>query len=386
MRIIESGYYVRPRLEGHPPSPRSDAKAESVACTVAQGEVAGDVLRSLARPELVPLGRGVPNPELLPVARLTGILAATSRRFRTESVTYASPAGVKRLRALIARRSLDAGCTLSPDEIIVTAGCVEAVMLALQATCRPGDTVVLESPADYTFLSSLQWLGLKVLEVPSDPRDGMNRAVLDHAIRHNRVQACIVIPNFNTPLGSRMPDDKKRELVEMLARRGIPLIEDDVYGDLGFGSSRPPVCKAWDRNGLVLTCSSFSRTLAPGYRVGWIAPGRYHREVERLKKVLNLATASPTQLAIAEFLTSGGYDRHLRTIRRAYAERVAQLRAAVLRHFPAGTRVTRPDGGYVVWVEMPRQFDSFRLYEQALEAGIGIAPGMLFTNGDDYRS
>ena len=249
-------------------------------------------------------------------------------------------------------------------------------MLALQATCRPGDTVVLESPAYYTFLSSLQWLGLKVLEVPSDPREGMNLAVLDYAVRHNRVQACLVIPNFNTPLGSRMPDDKKRELVEMLARRDIPLIEDDVYGDLGFGSSRPPVCKAWDRKGLVLTCSSFSKTLAPGYRVGWIAPGRYYREVEHLKKVFNLATASPTQLAIAEFLTSGGYDRHLRTIRRIHAERVAQLREAVLRHFPAGTRVTRPDGGYVVWVEIPRQFDSFRLYEQALEAGIGIAPGM----------
>lgn len=391
MRIVEarpkSGYYVRSRLaEPETPAPGVESKENLTPCPVAQGEVPLRVMRSLSRPDLIPLGRGVPNPELLPIDRLTRMLAAEARRVRTESIAYAPPAGVKRLRIQIARRSLDAGCALSPDDIVITAGCVEAVTLALQATCRPGDAVAIESPAYYTFLSSLQWLGLSVLEIPSAPRDGMNLAVLDYAIRHNPVRACIVIPNFNTPLGSRMPDDKKRELVELLAKQDIPLIEDDVYGDLSFGPTRPRVCKAWDRKGLVLTCSSFSKTLAPGYRVGWIAAGRYREEVERLKRSFNLATCSPTQLAIAEFLTNGGYDRHLRSIRRACAERVAQLREAVGLHFPLGTRVTRPEGGYVLWVEMPQEIDSFRLYEEALQAGIGIAPGMLFTTGDKFRN
>lgn len=213
---------------------------------------------------------------------------------------------MKRLRVQIARRGLDAGCALSPEDLVVTAGCVEAVTLALQATCRPGDTVAIESPCYYTFLNSIQWLGLKVLEIPSTLREGLNLDVLDYAIRHNPVRACIVIANFNNPLGSVMPDEKKRELVLLLAKHEIPLIEDDVYGDLGFMPARPTVAKAHDDRGLVITCSSFSKTLAPGYRVGWIVPGRFQEQVERLKTLFNIATASPTQLAIAEFLASGG--------------------------------------------------------------------------------
>lgn len=214
----------------------------------------------------------------------------------------------------------------------------------------------------------------------------MNLDVLDYAIRHNPVRACIVIANFNNPLGSVMPDEKKRELVLLLAKHGIPLIEDDVYGDLGFMPARPTVAKAYDDRGLVITCSSFSKTLAPGYRVGWIVPGRFQEQVERLKTLFNIATASPTQLAIAEFLASGGYDRHLRRIRRQYAEQVAQTRDAVARSFPPGTRLTRPEGGYVLWAELPEAVDGLRLHEAAMHEAIGIAPGIMFTTGDKYRS
>ena len=183
-----------------------------------------------------------------------------------------------------------------------------------------------------------------------------------------------------------MPGEKKRQLVRLLARREIPLIEDDVYGDLAFGPARPPAAKAYDEHGLVLLCSSFSKTLAPGYRVGWIAPGRFQEKVERLKPLLNVATASPTQLAVAEFLTSGGYDRHLRSVRRTYARQVNLMREAVRRHFPRGTRVTDPEGGFLLWVEMPVEVDAFRLYEEALRDGIGVSPGTLFTAGDRFRS
>ena len=384
----QSGYYVSSRvLEPRAAVPDSASEEEPVPCCVSIDEVPMRIMRTLADPSLIPLGGGIPNTDLLPIDRLNRMLATESRRFRIQSVSYTGPRGIKRLRTQIARRSIDYGCTPSPDEIVVTSGCVEAVTLALQATCRPGDTVAIASPVYYTFLHSIQWMGLKVLEIPSTPREGMNLEVLGYAIRHNPVHACLVISNFNNPLGCVMPDERKRELVAMLANHDIPLIEDDVYGDLAFGPARPAAVKAYDEKGLVLYCSSFSKTLAPGYRVGWIVPGRYQRKVQQLKSLFNIATATPTQLAIAEFLTNGGYDHHLRTIRRAYSRQVAKMRDAVGRNFPVGTKVTRPEGGFMLWVELPEAIDAFKLYEGAMKEGISIAPGSLFTTtGERYRN
>jgi DNA-binding transcriptional MocR family regulator len=383
----QSGYYVRSRLLEPEARPANKKATEDLAPNpVTLGDIPFQVMRNISNISFIPLGGGIPNPDLLPIDKLNRMLATESRRFRIQSVSYSTVSGIKRLRTQIAKRSLDSGCALSPEDIVITSGCVEAVMLALQATCRPGDTVAIGSPVYYTFLNSIQWIGLKVLEIPSTPREGMNLEVLSYAIRHNPVHACIIISNFNNPLGSLMPDEKKQELVALLAKHNIPLIEDDVYGDLAFGPVRPTAVKAYDKKGLVLLCSSFSKTLAPGYRVGWIVPGRFHEKVGRLKALLNIATASPTQLAIAEFLTNGGYDHHLRTIRRIYARQVAQVRDAVGRHFPRGTRVTRPEGGFVLWVEMPKEVDAFRLYEEALRKGISIAPGTIFTTTGDKFS
>jgi DNA-binding transcriptional MocR family regulator len=390
-RVVEarpqSGYYVVPRLAEPTPTADSHAAREGLAATaVSLGREPLEVMRRLADPGLLPLGRGTPNVELLPARRLARMLASEARRFPTESVSYSGRKGLKRLRIQIARRSLDAGCRLAPDEVVVTSGCVEAVTLALQATCKPGDTVAVGSPVYYTFLNSIQWLGLKVLEIPSSPREGLSLPVLDYALRHHSVQACLVISNFSNPLGSVMSDDSKEELVRMLARRDVPLIEDDVYGDLGFGPHRPLSAKAFDEKGLVLRCSSFSKTLAPGYRVGWIEPGRFQDRVEGFKSLFNIATASPTQLAVTEFLTSGGYDRHLRSMRQTYARQVAEARAAIGRWFPSGTTVTRPEGGFVVWIELPSGLDAFAVYQGALQQGIGVVPGSLFTTGDGFRN
>jgi DNA-binding transcriptional MocR family regulator len=383
----QSGYFVAPHLSEPAPTPDSHAARRGLAATsVSLGREPLEVMRRLADPDLLPLGRGTPNVELLPAHRLARMLASEARRFPVESVAYSGRKGLKRLRTQISRRSLDAGCRLAPDEIVVTSGCVEAVTLALQATCRPGDTVAVGSPVYYTFLNSIQWLGLKVLEIPSSPREGLSLPVLDYALRHHSVQACLVISNFSNPLGSVMSDDSKEELVRLLARRDIPLIEDDVYGDLGFGPHRPISARAFDEKGLVLRCSSFSKTLAPGYRVGWIEPGRFQDRVEGFKSLFNIATASPTQLAVAEFLTSGGYDRHLRSMRRTYAAQVAEARAVIGRWFPSGTTVTRPEGGFVLWIELPSGLDAFAVYQEALRQGIGVVPGSLFTTGDGFRN
>ncbi len=383
----QSGYYVRSTFAEPQARPvTDDATAYAAPNSVTLDDIALEVMANIADTSLLPLGKCIPNPELLPIDKLHRMLAAETRRFRVQGISYAEAQGAKRLRNQIARRSLNSGCILTADEILITSGCVEAMSLALQAICRPGDTVAIGSPVYSTFLKFMQWMGLKILEIPSSPSEGMNLDVLGYAIRQNRVSACITIANFNNPLGSLMPEGKKRELVAMLAKHDIPLIEDDVYGDLAFGPTRPVSTKAYDEKGLVVYCSSFSKTLAPGYRVGWIAAGRFQRKVEQLKSLFNLTTASPTQLAVAEFLANGGYDSHLRALRRVHARQVAQVREAVGRHFPKGTRVTRPDGGYILWVELPEGHDTFKLYQAALRKGISVAPGAIFSLGDKYRN
>jgi DNA-binding transcriptional MocR family regulator len=384
----QSGYYVSHRiLEAEVKRENKKVIEDLAPNCVTFADVPLQVMRNLYNISLVPLGGGTPNPDLLPIDKLNRMLATESRRFRIQSVSYAATPGIKRLRTQIAKRSLNSGCHLSPEDIIITSGCIEAITLALQATCRPGDTVAIGSPVYYTFLHSLQWMGLKVLEIPSTARDGINLEVLRYAIKHNPVHACIIISNFNNPLGSLMTDEKKRELVALLAKDNIPLIEDDVYGDLAFGPNRPTAAKTYDEKGLVLYCSSFSKTLAPGYRVGWIVPGRFREKVEQLKSLFNITTATPTQLAIAEFLTNGGYDQHLRKLRRTYACQVANIRNAIGRYFPRGTRVTHPEGGFILWIEMPEEVDSLQLYERALQNGISIAPGIIFSiNGDKFNN
>lgn len=383
----QSGYYVRARLPELPAEPVVDRPAlnpSDVSLDTVYQMVMGDLLK----PQLLQLGIAIPNPELLPVAKLNRMLSRETRRFATQSVSYDLPPGNLRLRQQVAQRLLLSGCTLSPDQIVTTSGCVEAVVLALQVLCKPGDAVAIETPVYFNFLQLIEALGLKALEIPASPRGGISLEALEYALDRNRgeVKACIVISNFNNPLGSLMSDQDKQKLVTLLENNQVPLIEDDIYGDLSYNDERPSVAKAFDKTGNVLLCSSISKTLAPGYRVGWIAAGRYQEQIERSKMITSVATPSPTQLAIAEFLANGGYEHHLRSIRRVYARQTAQMADAIGRFFPPETRVSRPQGGYILWVEMPRQVDSLKLYERCKQVGITIAPGQLFSIEGKFRN
>lgn len=383
----QSGYYVRARLPELPAEPVVDKPTFDLA-DVSLGDVYRHVMRDLLDHDLLQLGVAVPNPELLPVDKLNRMLARETRRFPKQAVSYELPPGNLRLRKQIAQRLLLSGCTLSPDQIVITSGCVEAVVLALRTLCKPGDAVAIETPVYFNFLQMIQDLGLKALEIPVSPSGGMSLEALEYALDKNpgKVKACIVISNFNNPIGSSLSDDDKKRLVKMLEDRHIPLIEDDIYGDLSFSDDRPSVAKSFDKTGNVLLCSSFSKTVAPGYRVGWIAAGRYQKDIERGKMLENVATASPPQLAIAELLANGGYEHHLRSIRRVYARQVAQMGDAIGRAFPEGTRVSRPQGGFVLWVELPEPVDTLVIYEKAKKLGIAIAPGSIFSVEGKYRN
>lgn len=380
----QSGFYVRTTLPSTLPEP-DISSPEPDPTHVSMRDLVMMVLHDAMKADLIPFGAAYPNPALLATAKLNRLQTTIARELGDQVGEYEIPPGCEALRVQIAQRAVATGCNLAPGEIVTTSGCSEAISLCLRTICRAGDIVAVESPICFDQLHSMEVLGLKALEIPTHPRDGISLAALRFALEHNPVRACLVISNFNNPLGSCIPDDNKRELVKLLAGHDIPLIEINIFGEIYFEDKRPGVCKSYDRKGLVLTCSSFSKDLCPGYRVGWVAPGRFKATVEWLKYTSSLASATLTQLAVAEFLSSGGYDHHLRRIRREYAQRVASMRQAVRRFLPEGTRVTRPEGGFVLWVQLPEAVDSLELYKSALKAGIAITPGYVFSTTEQFR-
>jgi DNA-binding transcriptional MocR family regulator len=295
------------------------------------------------------------------------------------SVSFQCPIGLEALRHQIARRALSYGCEFSEDEVIVTVGSTEALSLALRAATNPGDTVAVESPSSFSILQAIDSLDLEAVEIPADPETGPDLDFLDHAAGKNRVAACVATTNCQNPLGYTLSDERKSQLVEIVTRHDIPLIENDVYGDLAFGPYRPKPAKAFDLNGQVMLISSFSRLLAPGFRVGWVSPGRFGERTAQLKFTNTLATPSLLQMAIARFLESGGYDRHLRRLCQSFEQQTRIARDRILGCFPTGTRVTTPQGSFLLWVGLPGQVRAIDLYQKALQSRIGILPGDVFS-------
>jgi len=374
----QSGYYVCARIDERLPEPETSSPHHDPS-HVSLHELVMMLMRDSANPNLVQLGAALPHIDALLMQKINRIIVNIARQKGESAHQYQFPPGLETLRVQIARRVVSAGCKLFPSDILVTSGGTEAVDLCLHAICRPGDIVAIESPSYFGTLQPLEVHGLRALEIPTHPREGISLTALEFAIEHNPIRAVMVISNFNNPLGSQIPDEKKEALVNLLARHEIPLIENDVMGELYFGEKRPLVCKSFDTKGLVMLLSSFSKDISPGLRIGWVAAGRYRAEVEWLKFTLSASSPTFSQMVIAEFLESGGYDQHLRRIRREYARNVGLMSDTVMRYFPEGTRLTRPSGGFVLWVQLPENVDSLELYELALQGGITLAPGHVFS-------
>jgi DNA-binding transcriptional MocR family regulator len=328
---------------------------------------------------VAPLGAALPDPSWLPVAELQRALNAAARRLGGASQTYSTPPGRSDLRRQIALRAAGWGARFGPDDLVITAGETQAMRLALQATCRAGDVVAVESPAYFGVLLLLERLALRALEIPTDPRLGLDVGALAAAIGRHRPAAVVASPTVQNPLGASLPIEAKRALVDLLTRTDTPLIEDDVYGDLGVGDQRPPTCKAFDEAGIVLHCSSFSKTLAPGWRIGWIAAGRYHEKILQARLEESLAGAPVLEAALAEFLAGGNYDRHLRRFRPRIDGGVRAIASRAEATFPRGTRILRPVAGFLLWVELPASIDALDVHRRALAEGISVSPGQLFS-------
>lgn len=375
----QSGHYALPV-----PSAVAAPRPHLQPTEVSLGQLALRVLRAAADPGLAPFGPGMPDPALLPGRELRRILATVARAGGGLDA-YGVPPGALEFRSAVARRAAAIGCSLGPDEVVATAGGLEAVNLALRATCRAGQTVAIESPVYYGLLQSLEALGLRAIEIPSHPRHGMALEVLREALDEHAIAAVVAMPCAGSPQGGRMGEEAARELVGLLAARGVPLIEDDVLGDLALDGRRQVPAKAFDRDGLVLWCGSLSKTAAPGLRVGWIAAGRFQEAVEHLQFTHAVGPPPLNQQVAARLLEGGLYERVLRRSRPIYAERTAAMAEAVRAAFPAGTRVIEPQAGFCLWVELPPRADAQAVYAAALRDGVSVAPGGLFSAKARYR-
>ena len=373
-----SGYFVNAHAPRQFNEPRQLEPA-SESTDVDVSDLVFSILDSIKDPNTVPFGSAFPSPALFPLQRLSRSLASASRAMDPRMVVTDLSPGNPQLRRQIALRYMVGGLMLPMEELLITNGALEALNLCLQAVTEPGDLVAIEAPAFYACLQVLERLKLKAVEIPVHPRDGMDLGVLAQTLDKHPVKAVWCMTTFHNPVGASMPEDNKRELVELLRRHQVPLIEDDVYAELYYAQQAPKPAKAFDTEGLVMHCGSFSKSLAPGYRVGWVAAGRFARKIERLKLMTSLCASMPAQAAIADYLQHGGYDRHLRKLRYALEGQQAAMLAAIDRHFPAQTRVSQPAGGYFLWLELPEQVDSLKLFQVALAQGISIAPGPIFS-------
>jgi DNA-binding transcriptional MocR family regulator len=381
----QSGYYVKVSPQHSFEVPNCCTPIDE-ALPVTLDDMISSVYNDLRSEKIISFALGAPHHSLLPSAKIKKSVMHVMNNTRDHCLDYEHIQGNVLLRKQIARQSFNWGGTASEEDVVITAGCMEAISFCLQSTTKPGDAVATESPTFYGIFRVMQSLGLKVVEVPSDPTTGIDLNYLSQAITKFNIKACVFVCNFNNPTGNSIPDIYKKQLVELLAKKDIPLIEDDIYGELFFGKERPKTCKSFDRKGLVLQCASISKSLAPGFRIGWTIPGKFKEKVIRLKRMHNIATNTLAQASIAHFLQNGRYELHLRHLRKALHTQSLRYVQSITDYFPDDIRMSRPQGGFTLWVEMNKNADGYKLHKKALKHNIGIAPGQIFSSQGQFHN
>jgi DNA-binding transcriptional MocR family regulator len=381
----QSGFYVRAPSAQSLPQPRPKFTRSKRPVSVAT-EVLDTCREALTRKDVVPLNGAFTSATLYPNQRLNNLMREVLRDHPMNAGECLLPPGLEELRRQIAKRMALGGAPVDPSHVVITGGTMDAITLSLQVLCRPGDTVLVESPTYFGLLQAIEHLSLRVVEVPNVPGHGIDVEGIRSIARTAKIAAAVLMPNFNNPTGSLTSDEAKREIVEVLSTLDVPIIEDDIYGDLHYGSSRPTSLRAFDEAGLVISCGSVSKTIALGYRIGWAVSPQFHAEIARAKFFSSVACPTLQQLVLARYYASGGYDRYLRKVRSALAANSQQFIEAIARYFPNGTRAARAAGGVVLWIELPQNVDGTELFRTALASRIGIAPGIVFSAKADYRN
>ncbi|NQZ08126.1 MAG: PLP-dependent aminotransferase family protein [Algicola sp.] len=388
-RLIEprakSGFYVRMPVE--PDIQTEQFKQQLIPLCPEQvkiHELASDIFHRCDRPGVLNLGTSYPAPYYYPVKQLQRISANVIKEQMDKVVEVHFSPGIDLLRKNLAKRLGEAGCQIKAEELIITNGCLEALSICLRAVAKPGDTIAIESPVFVGLLQLIESMGFKALEIPCHPTQGLSLPALELALEQWEIKAVAIVPTFSNPLGSNMPEQNRELLVNMLSDRNVPLIEDDLFVDLAFDGSTTKPCKAFDKKGLVLYCASASKAIASGFRVGWIAPGAFYQKVEYYKTFTNISAPNFAQIVMAEFLESGRYDRHLRQMRTLLAQQIYKFQQWIKAYFPPDVHFSHPQGACVLWVDLGKAINALEFHQLAVEQGIGIIPGQLFTTGHKY--
>jgi len=338
------------------------------------------------RPGVLSLGCGISDPEYFPSEELSLHMARAVRSHPLEINHYSVAPGDFDLRLQISKKLMDAGCTLDPDDIVITSGTTPGIILCLRTIAKPGDLVAVESPGYFGFYRALEYLGLRAVEVPTNPQTGLCLDFFEELLKSkNKIKALLLCANASNPTGATIPDENKKKLVELADRSLVPIIEDDTYGEISFKSKREKSLKAFSSDN-VLQVGGFSKILAPGYRIGWAIGGRYHEDLVKYHRMAYISTALPSQKTIASFLAEGGMNRHLRRLRQAYSENIALFQREIVECFPEQTQISNPTGGHFLWIQMPNGFDSVELSRMTMEHGISICPGVVFSSQRHYKN
>ncbi len=379
-----SGFFIREDFNALPvPSLCPNARPEEI--DLSRPGVLKAIVDIGQRKDGAPFVYPCPDKSLLAARCLSKVLRATVQEYPQESVLLDDPLGNQELRRQIAVRCMEIGTVVSPDEIMITSGAMDSISLLLRVLTRPGDAILVQSPTFMVYLQMVELMGLRAIEIPSCSQDGVSLDLVAKAIDDYNIRACLFITNYHVD-GSLMSDEKKRELVELLRKRRIPLIEDDVYGNLFFGERRPTKCKNFDTEGLVATCSSISKTVSPGYRIGWVIPGKFMEQVRQVRDMAGIVPSTPAQMALGEFMRKGEFERHLKPLRQRLSRAMSALYCSIGHHFPEGTCASRPSGSMNMWVRLPRQVDSSELFFKARKQGILVVPGSILSFSDTFKN
>lgn len=379
-----SGYFVAPKIQ----KLSSPIKRSSVTVSKSEdidiNDFIFDVLKANRTIHTVDFGSVYPDPNLYPRKSVNKSLTSAMSHMPTSSALDNLPPGNQGLRQIIAKRYAAEGMNVHPDEIVITAGALEALNLSLQAVTKSGDWVVVESPTFYGALQSLQRLNLRALSIRTDPTEGIDLESLENALKSHTVKACWLMTNQQNPLGYTLSNEKKGRLIELLAKYDVFLIEDDVYSELYFGGKKPLPAKAFDPKGMTMHCSSFSKTLVAGFRIGWVAAGKMALPIQKLQLMSTLSASAPIQLALETYLSTRNYENHLRQLRRKLEQRKFAVWQTLCTHLPSSVNIDYSEGGYFLWVELPERLDATVLYELASKENISIAPGRMFSLNHEF--
>ena len=381
----QSGYYIKAK-KVRTLLPMRDSWHHSYPAEIQCRSLIEQVHAAIHLPNTVALGISNPVNAHPPDKALSRIMKGVLSRVAEKAVSYGPINGDSKLRLSIALRYQEQGVDVNYNDIIITNGAQEALSIALQCVASKGDVIAVESPCFFGLLELIESLEMKVVEVYTCTENGVCTKELEKVFKEHKVKACLFTSTVNNPLGSMMSNTERKGLVALAEKYNIPLIEDEVYSELYFTDEKPKPAELYAKKGLVMTCSSFSKTAAPGYRIGWLVAGKYEEKAKGIKRAQSCSTAMLPQWTLTDYLVSGEYDKHLQVLRKKLQYNSERMRALITEHFPSEICISEPKGGGVLWIRCRSHVDTEKLFHEAIENGVSFAPGTIFSATGKYKN